>query len=119
MMIGKIYSKTHLIESITFTRAFEEYNYNLERFQGMKIFVNSISSIILADKTLKQIAKPYSNNLDMLVVEIKDFGDAEEETLMNKIEVLKKYKAEFLIDGFEGDVKYFDKIGFLSSLCKD
>ena len=118
MMIGKIYSKTHLIESITFTRAFEEYNYNLERFQGMKIFVNSISSIILADKTLKQIAKPYSNNLDMLVVEIKDFGDAEEETLMNKIEVLKKYKAEFLIDGFEGDVKYFDKIGFYPHYVK-
>lgn len=118
MMIGKIYSKTHLIESITFTRAFEEYNYNLERFQGMKIFVNSISSIILADKTLKQIAKPYSNNLDMLVVEIKDFGDAEEEILMNKIEVLKKYEAEFLIDGFEGDVKYFDKIGFYPHYVK-
>lgn len=105
--IGKLYSKLHLIEDVTFIRAFEEYENNHIHFQDKKIFINSLANVILTDKTLKTLAKPYGN-LEMLVVELMDLDGAEEEVLMNKNEIFRDYRAQIAIDNFDGNLDYLE-----------
>jgi diguanylate cyclase (GGDEF)-like protein len=101
--IGKLYSKLHLIEDIAFNRAFEEYVSNLKSFKNRKIFLNSFSNVILTEKTLKKISKPFENSLDMLVVEFMDMDNSEEEVLINKSEIFKNLNAEIAVDNFDGN----------------
>lgn len=105
--IAKLYSKLHLIEDITFNRALEEYLLNQEHFNGRKVFLNSFANILLTDKTIKKISKPFQNSLDMLVVELIDMENGEEELLRYKNEVLRDLKAEIAIDNFTGN---FDQL---------
>lgn len=105
--IGKLYSKLHLIEDITFSRAFEEYQANIEAFQGRRVFINSIANVILTEKTLKKISKPFNNALEMLVVELMDIYTSEEEVLSHKQDIIRGLKAEIAVDNFDGD---FDNI---------
>ena len=105
--IANLYSKLHLIEDITFNRALEEYLLNQEHFNGRKVFLNSFANILLTDKTIKKISKPFQNSLDMLVVELIDMENGEEELLRYKNEVLGDLKAEIAIDNFTGN---FDQL---------
>lgn len=101
--IGKLYSKLHLIEDITFNRAFQEYTDNIEAFKGRKVFVNSFAGVLLTDKTLKKISKPFDDNLGMLVVELLDLYTCDEEVLRQKQETLRSLHAQIAVDNFDGD----------------
>ncbi len=106
--IGKLYSKLHLIEDITFNRAFEEYSLNLEHFKNRKVFLNSFANILLTDKTVKKISKPFKNSLPMLVVELIDMENGEEDVLRYKSEIFRDLNAELAVDNFSGNFEQLE-----------
>lgn len=106
--IGKLYSKLHLIEDTTFNRAFEEYDSHLADFKGRKVFINSFAGVLLTEKTLKKVSKPFNNKLDMLVVELIDINTSEEDSLRQKQEQMQDLEAKIAVDNFDGDFDHLE-----------
>lgn len=93
-------SRLYEIERLTFFKALEGFANNNKKFNGAKLFINSIPNQALYGNDLKEFEQLYGKYLDQVVVELLENERSDGDNTSKKRKIIEKWNAQLAIDDF-------------------
>lgn len=100
LSLAKTQSKLTQIERITFFKSMEKFVEGSLIKTECKVFINSISSQVLAQEEIEEFEKMYASYLNRIVIEITEGERSKENMTKIKENYSKKWNAEIALDDF-------------------
>lgn len=106
---AEISNMLYTIEKCTFFNALGIYKENMDKFEGKKIFINSIPSVVLNDEDLKRLREQFAGISENVVIEILESAADDEDTVEAFEQLRKILNCQIAIDdygsGYSNDIK--------------
>ncbi len=101
--LARLYSKLHIIESMTWFEAMKAYMEQVENGlipYNTKVFINSIGGVSLTEAEMETFHEKYYDYVKNLVIEITETERDDDESIRIKRQAADKWKAMIAIDDY-------------------
>ncbi len=93
-------SKLYEIEKLTFFEVLKTYEKLEDKFEGKKLFINSLANNILSEEDLYDFEERFEEHLDKIVIEITESEQSNEECTNKKQRIVKRWGSDLALDDF-------------------
>lgn len=106
--MAQMHSKLDMVEHLTWFKALEVFEQQLQGDTKTRLFVNSIPNISLNDEDLTKLVQRYRPYLGRLVMEIIESEEINDNYMRRKMDFIKTWNAQIALDdygtGYSGDL---------------